>query len=643
MDSSKPQAPSLFARVLATLAVIFVYFVGRALPLPGIEWRDLQTEGGLLEGILEYSNFSVGALGMHPFVSAFITVEIVAVLVPRWRPLRNGSAKGRRQLVRASLITTFVLVCFQATAISQSMQEIVSVSMGSVFAAYVVWTAALLGLAHWAERFGALGGIQNLILAEIAFSLVKGGVGAEWAELGPEVLFQLAVFFLALPVLAGRKWATPVSAEKGSTLFPWFVGGIIPLTFATSALAWPSVAENFVDEQSPVREATGLLLAYPWWTLGVLVGALYLFAPAFYRRSSLQALSRLLRLGAEPVHVEKARYARSRNLSLIYLILVWGASLLVWREGVSIDVWTPFVLAALCLDAVGNLSFWAKHSDTVSLYQSHRVYRAVRIASALRARGLDVHLSGLRHRSLLHFFGPYVPVRVLVPATEVGEGQEILKPLIRDGLSESQESETDSAVEKNFERGARSQSAEKQPPVSFLPGLWVLLGLASMAGAVRLLPPEPAWEPIPSGTMALYEVDDSLSVFSPDDPINCEGVELREEWVSTESGSIHVAFSRDFELLAQCVEAVELPEERQLLFERVFALPSADLADEFRQELVGWQTVLVADPPAIHSEDLWGFYEAENGSLLFSSSSRTRNCWSESPLAALIRESPGFS
>ncbi len=616
MDSSKSEPPSNIARVFASVGVVLAYFIGKALPIPGLQWKDMPGDGGLFERILEYSNFSLGSLGANPITGAFMAVEIAAFAVPPWRKLRNGSESGRKKLVRAALVMTFVLVFAQGFAISQTMQGMLPVSTASVLGAYVTWTAALLGLAHWTDRFGAFGGIPNLILAEIIFSLVKNLAGEAGAGVGPDVLSQLGLLFLALPVLTGRQWSSDAPARGGTTLFPWFVAGIVPLNLAVSALNWPSIVDSFVGEQSRVRETTALLVEHPWWIIGVLAAALFLLAPAFHRVGPLQTLDRLLGLGTELLSREKARFSRARNLSFIYLVLVLAAALFVWRKGGAID-FAPFIFAAICLDARSHLQFRAIYPDAICIYESHRVYWAVHIADALRADGFEVHLSGLRHRSLLHFFAPYVPVRILVPVLDAEEARGLLSPLILKGLPAAPDHGAPVEAENGLadDTGPNAETAERSfPPL--LPGLWVILGLAATAGAVRMLPTEPVWEPIPGGTMAVYEIDESHSAFTRQELVNCQGVEAREYSGRAQSGRVKVAFSSDLALLELCVDAVELAEGRRLLFEREFRPARAVSGSEIRQEPVGWRTVLVHDPPAIFAEDMWGFTERDDGSLV---------------------------
>lgn len=424
-------------RVLVTLAVVLAYFMGNALPFPGGA-RAVPEQVGLLQRALDFPHLSVGFLGMQPIVSGFLVVEFAALLVPPWRRLRNGSERGRTKLFIAALVVTAVVVAFQAELISSRLAGFEGIHPGNLAGAYLAWTAVLLGFAYCAERCGALGGIQNLVLGEVVFSFAEDVALLRQAAVGqPTLLFLLGMLLLALPVLTRGSWP---AGERSSdsvaprALFPWFVAGIIPVNFAVGALGLPEPIARLVGEQSPVYAVMTLLDAYPYWTIVVLASALFALAPAFYRLRSLRMLDRVLGLESDSAQCERARFSRARNLSLLYLVIIWAAATFAWDAGARVSVATPFVFAAICLDGASHLRFRSRYRDAVVVYRCHRVYWAVRIADALRAKGMAVHLAGLRHRSLVHVFGPYVPVNILVPAADAATAREILGELSERGF-----------------------------------------------------------------------------------------------------------------------------------------------------------------------------------------------------------------
>src|SRR5262245_46989704 len=95
--------------LLAPITVLALEHV----PLPGVDVTAFRLE--LAGGWLAPSpNLSVLALGIAPLLSAFLVVELAALLVPRWSRLRHGGFEGRAKLARATLLVALVLACAQA-------------------------------------------------------------------------------------------------------------------------------------------------------------------------------------------------------------------------------------------------------------------------------------------------------------------------------------------------------------------------------------------------------------------------------------------------------------------------------------------------------------------------------------------------
>lgn len=487
MEPSKAEVPSNLTRVLVTAAVVALYLLGQVLPLPGFSWADLPDEGAWLTRLVRFSSLSVGALGAVPIVSGYLVVEFAAALVPPWRSLRNGSVRGRQSLNRAALVASLVLALSQSWLMATQLTEFGSpFAPSQVVAAHLSWTVALLALSFWAERSGALGGMQSLVLAEAVSLGVQGMAGdGEWIA---AVLFQLGVICCSIPALTGPGWESRGTAEKPRAqrlLVPWVLAGMLPLSWALSALRLPGLVGQFPGVMPAVQTVTGWLMAHPWWTFLVLALAAFALSPVFYRRKVLRALDGTLGLASEPEQAETARFARARLLNLGYLTFVWALALIAWHAGVPIQFHVPLVVVALLLDAQANLRFRAEHPDATVVYRCDRVYWGVRVATALRANGVGCHLSGLRTRSLFHFFGPHLPIGVVVPGRNAARAEEILGQLKRNGGPMSEERRS-AAVEVPLHYSDQPHE-EKRRLAAWLPSLWLTVGAAFVAAAAYRL------------------------------------------------------------------------------------------------------------------------------------------------------------
>jgi hypothetical protein len=106
------------------------------------------------------------------------------------------------------------------------------------------------------------------------------------------------------------------------------------------------------------------------------------------------------------------------------------------------------IVAAVLLDAREEWRFRARHPDLAPAWTVNRLYAVQPALEALGAAGIEAFPRGLRHRSLLQFFGPYVPVTLLVPAQRVEEAQLI----VRERLLGS----SDSEVKEGGQAGAQA-------------------------------------------------------------------------------------------------------------------------------------------------------------------------------------------
>jgi hypothetical protein len=84
------------------------------------------------------------------------------------------------------------------------------------------------------------------------------------------------------------------------------------------------------------------------------------------------------------------------------------------------------VLPAVLTDAVVEWRARARRADLVTVWPLHQVQLADEVAATLAAEGIAVHLRGLRFRSLMHFFGPEVPIAVMVPVADAERAHKLL-------------------------------------------------------------------------------------------------------------------------------------------------------------------------------------------------------------------------
>ena len=439
----RPGPARPFARLGVTLGAAAVTVGLSRVPLAGV--------GVALRGMGGVSPTSLLALGLTPILAAFVVVELSALAIPAWQPLRLSGFAGRRQLTRLALLLAIPLTAAQTLGSVRSLITLghLPARVGPELVVAASLAAApflLLGLASGVSRFGLGDGISvvlgSLILAEGMPVVARLAASHRQGRLDTTDLLLIAgvELILALDTVWTVRRRGRADAPEGPVTLPLPTPGVVPL----QALAWvaalvPSVA-LFVPALMPVaghlmhggRTAQGVLLAAV-----LVVGAA--FAWAFNRPVLVGRL--VARARGIPEKTPEVTAAANKALligsghSLVFLLLVQVAFFFVAgvspAMGLFGSVWIV-VLAAVLLDVVYDWRFRARHGKVVAVRPLHRLYAVDPALEALDTAGIPALARGAAHRTLLQVLGPYVPVMILVPETLATDATEVLE-LVLDG------------------------------------------------------------------------------------------------------------------------------------------------------------------------------------------------------------------
>ena len=281
--------PELNRRILITILLLVVYRMGVFIPTPGVDAQALssffaQAKGTLLDYVVMFTGgaleqFSVFALGIMPYISASIIIQLLTVVVPHLEKLSKEGESGRKQIVQYTRYGTIVLSAIQGLGISiglESMRgpasELVVPTPGWDFRIMTIitltaGTAFIMWLGEQITERGIGNGISLIIFAGIVarmpsavgntFGLVRTG------EMN--LLIVLLLIFLMVAVIAfiifvelGQR-RIPIQYPKRligrkiyggqSTHIPLKLNsaGVIPPIFASSLIIFPATAVNFID------------------------------------------------------------------------------------------------------------------------------------------------------------------------------------------------------------------------------------------------------------------------------------------------------------------------------------------------------------------------------------------------------------
>jgi preprotein translocase subunit SecY len=270
------RVPELRRRVLFTAAILAVYRLGSWIPAPGVDQQALQSlfsGGGILTLLNLFSGsalsrFSLFALGIMPYVTASIILQLMTVVVPTLERLQKEGEAGYAKINQYTRYLTIALAAMQATGYAflfKRQDALPNVNSGRLVIIILTLTGGctlLMWLGEQITKRGVGNGISLLIFASI-LAYTPAGVTA-WVNGGTmERLFfpliaigiVLAVVFVQegqrrIPVQYARRQLGNRQTAGGSTYMPLRVNmaGVIPVIFAAAIMALPPTAAQFVPQ-----------------------------------------------------------------------------------------------------------------------------------------------------------------------------------------------------------------------------------------------------------------------------------------------------------------------------------------------------------------------------------------------------------
>ncbi len=281
--------PDLRKRVLFTLGLLAVYRLGGHIPTPGINiqrWQDFFSHNqGSIFGFFDLMvggnirRLTVFALGIMPYITASIILQLLTVVVPTLEKLQKEGELGRRKITQWTRYLTVILAVIQSFGIAISLQAMQGNVVNNPGIGFVLMTiislttgtAFIMWLGEQITDRGIGNGMSLIIFAGIvvglpnAISNIYNNVfrTREWSPLQLAVILIMMVAVVAFIVLVERgERRIPVQYAKRvvgrrvmggqSTHMPLKVnaGGVIPVIFASSILAFPQTLRQLPAVQN---------------------------------------------------------------------------------------------------------------------------------------------------------------------------------------------------------------------------------------------------------------------------------------------------------------------------------------------------------------------------------------------------------
>jgi len=285
------KTPDLRRKLLFTLAVMAVFRLGSFVPTPGVSYSNVQTclanagSGNDLLGLVNLFSggallqLSVFALGIMPYITASIIIQLLRVVIPRFEALHKEGQAGTAKLTQYTRYLTIGLAVLQSTtyvAVARSgnlfpncaVPIIPNDSLITIVLMVITMTAGT-GLVMWLGELITERGVGNGMSLLIFTSIAAGFPSSLWAigkEQGWDVMaivIAIGLVIMAMIVFVEQSQRrVPVQYAKRmvgrrqyggtSTYIPMKVNmaGVIPVIFASSLLYLPALVAQFNDPQA---------------------------------------------------------------------------------------------------------------------------------------------------------------------------------------------------------------------------------------------------------------------------------------------------------------------------------------------------------------------------------------------------------
>jgi preprotein translocase subunit SecY len=323
--------PDLRAKILFTLAMFGVYRLGATIPVPGIDLEAVQLfqsqqQAGGIYGLLNLfsggalESFSVFALGIIPYITASIIMQLLTVVIPKLQTLQDEGESGRKVITQWTRYLTVILALIQSTGFTYlfhigrftgGIDLIPNYTPGRVILVVLTMTAGtamVMWLGELITQRGVGNGMSLIIFVSILsqFPFIFGQIWGQTVAAALPVRFVVIVaIFIAMIVAiiyvdqAQRR--IPIQFAKRvrgrrvmggqSTYIPLKVNtaGVIPVIFATSVLLIPSLLITAIPSDAAwvqsvyrwIDENLGGTGNVSWWYILILF-SLIIFFTYFY-------------------------------------------------------------------------------------------------------------------------------------------------------------------------------------------------------------------------------------------------------------------------------------------------------------------------------------------------------------------------
>ncbi|GAB3234083.1 preprotein translocase subunit SecY [Hymenobacter seoulensis] len=303
-------------RIFNTLFFIAIYRLGSYVVLPGVDPTKL-TEGatgvlGILDTLLggAFSHASIFALGIMPYISASIVLQLLTIAVPYFQKLQKEGESGRKKINQYTRLLTIPIVALQSVGFIATINADAILNPGVFFtvSTAIIVTAGTLFCMWLGEKItdkGVGNGISMIIMIGIVSRLPGALIGEATARTmrGSLIfLIELVVLFLVvmaviiltqavrqIPVQYAKQVGGAASLSSQRQYIPMKVNaaGVMPIIFAQSLMFVPAIAASAWNKNSDAATLISTWFQPNHWVYNVVFGLLIIIFTYFYTAISV--------------------------------------------------------------------------------------------------------------------------------------------------------------------------------------------------------------------------------------------------------------------------------------------------------------------------------------------------------------------
>jgi preprotein translocase subunit SecY len=276
------RVPELRRKLMFTFAMIGLYRLGAYVPLPGVNREaigSIDTSGNAITGLFgiftggAFNNLSVFALGIMPYITASIVMQLLTVAIPRLQELAKEGDTGQQKITQYTRYFTLALAFIQSIAMvfffrngqvfPGVLNDATALNIYLIVISLTTGTMLIMWLGELISQRGLGNGI-SLIISSAILSRAPNAIQSLYEQgnvLNIVILAAIAVLIVAaivfvnegqrrIPITYAKRQVGRRMTQGGTTYLPLKVNmaGVIPIIFASSLLIFPVVLSQFAGQ-----------------------------------------------------------------------------------------------------------------------------------------------------------------------------------------------------------------------------------------------------------------------------------------------------------------------------------------------------------------------------------------------------------